>query len=73
MKADVVRASNKDGEKQTTGSRPTAIWKSEGNKKQRKTIKEVDESLEGWHRGTRNEYERSGGHQKEHEDLEKSY
>src|SRR6218665_2041188 len=39
-KADVVRARNKDGGKQTTGS--SAIRTSGGNKKQRKTTKEVD-------------------------------
>src|SRR6218665_2046690 len=39
-KADVVRARNKDGGKQTTGS--SAMRTSGGNKKQRKTTKEVD-------------------------------
>src|SRR6218665_4030639 len=39
-KADVVWARNKDGGKQTTGS--SAIRTSGGNKKQRKTTKEVD-------------------------------
>ena len=41
-KADVVRARNKDGGKQTTGSTSSAIRTSGGNKKQRKTTKEVN-------------------------------
>src|SRR6218665_2507120 len=69
-KADVVRARNKDGGKQTTGS--GAIRTSGGNKKQRKTTKEVDRECERRPNGTRNEHERSGGQQQEQKDLEKS-
>jgi len=55
----VVWARNKDGGKQTSGS--SAVRISAGNKKQRKTTKEVDGQCERRPSGTRNEHERSGG------------
>ena len=66
----MVWAHNKDGGKQTTGS--SAIRTSGGNKKQRKTTKEVNRECERRPNGTRNEHERSGGQQQEQKDLEKS-
>ena len=66
-KADVVRACNKDGGNQTTGSR--AIRTSGENKKQRKTTKEVDGQCERRPNGTRNEHKRSGGQQQKPKDL----
>jgi len=67
----MVQARNKDGGKYTSDS--STVRTSGGNKKQRKTTKEVDRQCERRPSGTRNEHKRSSGQQQEQKDLEKSY